>query len=84
MLASTLSGVDHSLFSGDPTETISEIGRFLAADASLPAPSERVLATVLFADVSELSDTFEPVREEVLGQFHELARREVGSRRSWP
>ena len=46
-----LDGADHYLFSGDATQTLAAIEEFLAGEPGGAGTGDRVLATVVFADV---------------------------------
>lgn len=80
-----LAGGDHNLFSGDPTETLREIGAFLAEEAAPDVGAERVLATVLFVDVVDSTARANELGDQrwtaVLDRFHACARAEVEEHR---
>jgi class 3 adenylate cyclase len=81
-----LPGSDHYLFSGDPTEILAAIERFLAA--SVPPPSDdedHVLATLLFVDVVDSTGRAQELGDrawvELLDRFHSEVERRVDAHR---
>jgi class 3 adenylate cyclase len=76
-----LAGVDHIPWFGDSGAILGEIEEFLTGARHQPAP-ERVLATVLFADIvastEHAVDLGDSGWRRLLDRFDEITRREVG------
>jgi class 3 adenylate cyclase/DNA-binding winged helix-turn-helix (wHTH) protein len=75
-----LEGGDHNLFSGDPTEMLDLVGRFLDEEVGEPV-DERVLATVLFVDVVDSTRIAQELGDrrwtQRLARFYDCAELEV-------
>jgi pimeloyl-ACP methyl ester carboxylesterase len=76
-----LDGEDHLYFTGDIDAVLAEVEEFLTGHRPAPAPSDRVLATVLFVDVAGSTALAARVGDVVWaslrGGFLDSARREL-------
>jgi class 3 adenylate cyclase len=76
-----LDGIDHLPFVGDSEQVVSEIEEFLTGSRPAPPAADRVLATVLFADVVGSTELAARVGDAVWASLRErflaLARQEL-------
>ena len=75
-----LDGVDHLFLAGDQDALLDEIEEFLTGRPAVP-PADRVLATVLFADIAGSTEVAAELGDrrwrDLLGQFERMVEREV-------
>jgi len=76
-----LEGADHTMWLGDMHALVGEIEEFLTG-ARQAAPSDRVLVTILIADVEQSTEHLVRVGDagwrDLLSQLHHVVRRQLG------
>jgi hypothetical protein len=72
-----LDGIDHLPFVGDAEQVVAEIEQFLTGSRPAPPVADRVLATVLFADVVGFTSLSEGTDPEVVARTVDAAFRRM-------